>query len=237
MINSVNHRRARASRPPRASAMTGFAAVAALVFAGSLATITFAMSPSVAIDAASNSKLGEQVLVSSRGRTLYALSPETTSHLQCKTSACLKFWPPVTVASRKIKLKAGSGVQGRLGILRRSNGMLQVTFRGMPLYLYAGDHAKGEANGQGIVSFSGTWHVLSASSDHTQAPATAAPTTRPGSLSPESGYESSAGATTSTSPATTTPTSATTTTTPTTPAKPAEGKSEEPKMNTETPYW
>jgi predicted lipoprotein with Yx(FWY)xxD motif len=173
MINSANRPGAVSPRSWRTSTLTRFAALAVLAFTGSLAAIAFAMSPAATVDAASNSKLGEQVLVSSQGRTLYALNPETTSHLLCKSSACLKFWPPVTVASSKTKLEAGSGVQGRLGILRRSNGMLQVTFRGLPLYRYAGDHAKGEANGQGLQSFGGTWHVLSTASD----PSTATPTT------------------------------------------------------------
>jgi predicted lipoprotein with Yx(FWY)xxD motif len=238
MINSANRRRARSLRPQRTSALRSCAAFAALAFAGSLAAIAFATSPTTTINAASNSKLGEQVLVDSQGRTLYALNPETTSHLLCKSSACLKFWPPVTVASRKTKLTAGSGVQGRLGILRRNNGMLQITFRGLPLYRYVGDHAKGEANGQGIESFGGTWHALSSSADPSKAAATPPPTaTTPGSVSSSGGYESSAGGTTSTSPATTTPTTPTTTTTPMTPTKPAEEKYEEPKTKTETPPW
>jgi predicted lipoprotein with Yx(FWY)xxD motif/sugar lactone lactonase YvrE len=131
----------------------------------------------VRIGSASNSKLGEQVLVNSQGRTLYALSPETTSHLLCKSSECLKFWPPLTVPSRKTKLLAGAGVHGKLGILRRSDGVLQVTLRGMPLYRYSGDHAKGEANGQGISSFGGTWHAATASSSSSST--TPAPSTPP----------------------------------------------------------
>jgi predicted lipoprotein with Yx(FWY)xxD motif len=101
--------------------------------------------------------------VNAQGLTLYALSPETASHLLCKSSECLSFWPPVTVPSRKTKLKAGQGVQGRLGVLRRSNGVLQVTLRGLPLYRFARDRGKGEANGQGIKSFGGTWGAVSAS--------------------------------------------------------------------------
>jgi predicted lipoprotein with Yx(FWY)xxD motif len=234
MINSTNRHSARSSRSRRRSALTRCAAVAALVFAGSLAAIAFAMSPTASIDAASNSQLGEQVLVNSEGRTLYALSPETTSHLLCKSGECLKFWPPVTVASRKTKLKAGPGVRGRLGLLRRSNGMLQVTFQGLPLYRYAGDHAKGEANGQGIESFGGTWHVVSTSSDHSQAPTTSAPAaSTPRSVGPSGVYEGSASGATSTSPATAAPTAPTAT--PTMPTKPAEEKHEETK--TETPYW
>ena len=56
-------------------------------------------------------------------------------------------------------------MHGHLAILRRSNGVLQVTLRGLPLYHYSGDQARGEANGQGIHSFGGTWHVMSATSN------------------------------------------------------------------------
>ena len=57
-------------------------------------------------------------------------------------------------------------MQGHLGILRRSNGTLQVTLRGLPLYRYSKDHAKGDANGEGIESFGGTWHADDGSGEH-----------------------------------------------------------------------
>ncbi len=120
-------------------------------------------SNAAAIGLASSSKLGQQVAVDSAGRTLYVLTPETTSHLLCTSAECLQFWPPVTVPSSATKLQAGAGVQGHVAILHRSNGMLQVTLNGLPLYTYANDHASGEANGQGIASFGGTWHAVSAS--------------------------------------------------------------------------
>ncbi len=132
-------------------------------------TLAFAASTALAahlaltLSSASNAKLGEHVIVSSQGRTLYTLSPETSRHLLCK-GECLGFWPPLTVGSAKTKLKNGPGVQGRLGLLRRSNGSFQVTLRGMPLYRYSKDRAKGETNGQGIESFGGTWHAATASS-------------------------------------------------------------------------
>ncbi len=156
-------------------------AAVTLAFAASFVAMAFAGATAVTIGSASNSKLNEQVVVNAQGRTLYALSPETTSHLLCKSSECLKFWPPVTVPSRKTKLKAGSGIRGHLGILRRSNGMLQVTLRGLPLYRFAKDDAKGEANGEGVMSFGGTWHAVTASSTTssttTPSPPPATPTT------------------------------------------------------------
>jgi len=39
----------------------------------------------------------------------------------------------------------------------RGNGQIQVTYKKMPLYTYAGDSAPGQANGQGV---GGTWFVL-----------------------------------------------------------------------------
>ncbi len=107
--------------------------------------------------------VGEQIVVDAHGDTLYALSPETVHHLLCKSKECFKFWPPLTVSSHKAKLKAGAGVEGKLGLLRRKRGVFQVTLRGMPLYRFAGDHAPGETNGQGIKGFGGTWFAATAS--------------------------------------------------------------------------
>jgi predicted lipoprotein with Yx(FWY)xxD motif len=151
---------------------------ATLALAASLAAVALAAGSSMSIGSAPNAKLGEQVLVNPQDRTLYALSPETAGHLLCK-ARCLSFWPPLTVRSRSVKLKAGTGVQGHLGLVRRHNGMLQVTLAGRPLYRYAGDHAKGDANGQEIHSFGGIWHAVTASTT----PSTTTPTV-PGAPSP-----------------------------------------------------
>ena len=147
-----------------------------------LATVALA-GTTTPVKSASNSTLKETVVVNAQGRTLYALSPETTHHLLCTSSECFNHWPPLTVRSSKTKLKAGPGVHGSLGILRRSNGTFQVTLRGLPLYRYSEDHAKGEANGQGIESFGGTWHAATASASSAKTTPTT-PTT-PSAPTPE----------------------------------------------------
>jgi predicted lipoprotein with Yx(FWY)xxD motif len=157
--------RAQGSKP-RASSGARRPTLRALAVAGviavSLSATALAASSALTLGSASNSMLSEQVVVNAQGRTLYSLSPETARHLLCKSSECVKRWPPVTVSSSKVKLKAGSGVQGHLSMVRRSNGTLQVTLRGLPLYRYSGDHANGSANGDGIESFGGTWHAATA---------------------------------------------------------------------------
>ena len=191
--------------------------VAVLVLAGAVVAVALASGSQLpTVRSASNATLKTNVVVNLQGRTLYALSPETSKHLLCKTKACFGFWPPLTVSSAATKLKAGPGVQGRLGLVRRGSKSFQVTLRGMPLYRFAGDHGRDEAHGQGIESFGGRWHAVTASSVAPAQPMQ--PSTTPTAPAPEpyatSAPTPSAPATQST-PAPTPPPTTTTTTTPT----------------------
>jgi predicted lipoprotein with Yx(FWY)xxD motif len=136
----------------------------AVAAAAALATTTQRV-----VRASHNMVLNATVVVDTHGRTLYALHPETSHHLLCRSNACFGLWPPLTVRSAHIKLLAGHGVEGKLALIRRGS-RFQVTLRGIPLYRYAGDSASGEANGEGIESFGGIWHAVSASA-HPPAPA------------------------------------------------------------------
>ncbi|HWG08959.1 MAG TPA: hypothetical protein VN672_08115 [Solirubrobacteraceae bacterium] len=169
--------RPRSPRRPRAWLVLAALAGAALV---TVVATALAAGSALTLSSASNSRLGHPVVVNPQGRTLYRLSPETTRHLLCKSKECLTNWPPLTVKSAKTKLKAGAGVKGRLGIFRRSNGTFQVTLNGLPLYRYAGDSAKGQANGEGIETFGGIWHAIKASSSSaTSTPMAPSTTTAP----------------------------------------------------------
>lgn len=162
----------------RHRAWAGALALIAVALVTLVAT-AFGASSALTLSSASSAKLGRQIVVNPQGRTLYVLTPETTKHLLCKSRECIANWPPVLVKSAKSKLKAGPGVQGRLGVFRRSNGTFQVTLRGLPVYRYSGDSAKGQVNGEEIESFGGIWHAVSAStSSGTSAPSMpAAPST------------------------------------------------------------
>ena len=185
MIGSEQHDSAQPQRRGPRSRIAACVAAATLAFGVSLVAVALGSS-TLTINAISSSKLHRQIIVSPKGRTLYALSPETASHLLCKSSNCLKFWPPLTVSSSSTTLKAGPGVHGKLGILHRSNGMLQVTFRGLPVYTFLKDHAKGDVNGEGEKSFGGTWHAVGAGAT---TPSTTTPTsTTPAAAPPSGGY-------------------------------------------------
>jgi predicted lipoprotein with Yx(FWY)xxD motif len=136
-------------------AMLALAAVIAV-----MAMSANAASPTIGVK---NVKVGgksEPIAVNSKGVTVYTLSGESPKHLECTSRACFAAWPPVTVKGKP----SISGVKGKLGTLKR-DGFTQVTLSGHPLYTFEGDGNKaGVANGNGIVAFGGTWHVVVAGS-------------------------------------------------------------------------
>ncbi len=74
--------------------------------------------------------------------------------------ACaLGYWPALTT---KGKPQAINGARkALLGTTRRSDGRLQVTYRGHPLYRFSGDTGAGQTSGEGLTDFGGGWWVVS----------------------------------------------------------------------------
>jgi len=100
---------------------------------------------------------GKAVLTNAKGFTLYWFAPDTPSKSNCNGS-CATFWPPV-----KGPATAGSGVTGKLGTITRDDGSTQATYNGHPLYTYVGDHAPGQAKGNGLNVSGGLWYEVTAS--------------------------------------------------------------------------
>jgi predicted lipoprotein with Yx(FWY)xxD motif len=55
------------------------------------------------------------------------------------TSECARVWPPLIVKSRTAVPRRLPNVKGTFGVVRRADGRLQVTFRGLPVYAYHDD--------------------------------------------------------------------------------------------------
>src|SRR6201994_983002 len=109
----------------------------------------------------------QQVLVDSSGMTLYWFVPDTSTKSNCSGS-CATYWPPV-----KGPVTAGSGVTGTLGTITRSDGTMQATYMGHPLYTYIGDKSPGQAKGNGLNLSGGLWYEMTVSGS-TPAPNSAA---------------------------------------------------------------
>jgi len=98
-------------------------------------------------------------LVDGQGRTLYLFEADKSAMSTCN-GACASIWPPATTSG---KPKAGAGVDAaKLGTTKRSNGTLEVTYNGHPLYRYVPDTKPGQDAGQGLNQFGAKWYVLAA---------------------------------------------------------------------------
>ncbi|HYM13967.1 MAG TPA: hypothetical protein VEZ14_00210 [Dehalococcoidia bacterium] len=92
---------------------------------------------------------GDPRLVDAGGMTLYVFLKDTAnSGKSACTAACAANWPALTVPAGTTPT-AGSGLAA-LGVITRDDGSTQVTYKGMPLYHFAGDKAPGDENGKSI---------------------------------------------------------------------------------------
>ncbi len=107
---------------------------------------------------------GLTVLTDAEGYTLYWFGPDNPTMSACE-ARCARAWPPVAAPAVK-----GAGVTGTLGAIARSDGSLQATYDGHPLYTAAADKEPGQAKGNAVWDGGGQWHEVVV--DGGQAPAT-----------------------------------------------------------------
>ncbi len=107
-------------------------------------------------------------LVTASGATLYFADQDSSGQIHC-LDACLRFWIPLTVPAGGTPTGSGD-----LATTTRPDGMVQVLYRGKPLYTFSLDSGAGHADGNGVTdAFAGTtftWHAATVG---------AAPTTTP----------------------------------------------------------
>jgi predicted lipoprotein with Yx(FWY)xxD motif len=99
------------------------------------------------------------VLVDSSGQALYASEQETEAGKVMCEGACTSFWKPLTISNGTPE----GSVPGNLGVMKRPEGSMQVTFDGKPLYTFTQEGPE-EVTGNGFQdAFEGhhfTWHVV-----------------------------------------------------------------------------
>jgi predicted lipoprotein with Yx(FWY)xxD motif len=109
-----------------------------------------------AVAVSKGSDLGP-ILVDSKGFTLYDFHKDKGGKSACY-GACAGTWPPLTTSGPP---SAQSGAdQSQLGTTKRSDGTVQVTYAGHPLYTYVADTKPGDTKGQDIDSFGAEWYAL-----------------------------------------------------------------------------
>jgi predicted lipoprotein with Yx(FWY)xxD motif len=96
------------------------------------------------------------VLVTTGGLTLYWFVNDTAGQSNCNGS-CASYWPPLLGTAAAA---SGSSLPHGFGTIKRSNGQVQITYDGHPLYTYKGDTAAGELNGNGLNASGGLWWAI-----------------------------------------------------------------------------
>lgn len=88
--------------------------------------------------------MGTVLVAASNSHTVYTFNSDTPGVSNC-TGGCATTWPPLTIASGTPT--GGPGVTGQLGTISRSDGSLQVTYKGLPLYFFHSDSKPGDTKG------------------------------------------------------------------------------------------
>ena len=141
-----------------AAVLRGLALVGALTVVGAAAlpgTSGAASSPTT-VTTAQNKAWGK-ILVLGNGTVVYRLAADPKNKSVC-TGECAKIWPPVVLAAGQKSPVGHNGITG-LGTITRSGGAHQVTYKGVPLYRFIGDHKAGQATGN-IKDTWGKWWVV-----------------------------------------------------------------------------
>jgi predicted lipoprotein with Yx(FWY)xxD motif len=102
-----------------------------------------------------------KILSGPKTRAIYLFTREKSTKSRCYDQ-CAVEWPPVLT---KGKPRAASGVKAsKLGTTKRSDGKLQVTYAGHPLYYWYKD-PPGQVVCQAVNEFGGYWYVVEPSGD------------------------------------------------------------------------
>ena len=70
-------------------------------------------------------------------------------------------WGEAAIVKGRPQAIAGANSK-LLGTSRRSDGRIQVTYAGHPLYYFVEDTKAGQTNGEGLTDFGGRWDPVSA---------------------------------------------------------------------------
>jgi predicted lipoprotein with Yx(FWY)xxD motif len=88
------------------------------------------------------------ILTDSKGMTLYTFDMDKDGMSACYDE-CAVNWPPLLADE-------GATAEGDFGLTERTDGTMQWTYQGMPLYLWVKDTKPGDTTGDGV---KGVWHT------------------------------------------------------------------------------
>ena len=128
-------------------------------------TTTAASKPAAATQPAQGVKVSLRkvsfgtVLVGPNSHTVYLFLKDKGTTSQCN-GKCAVVWAPLTTSGQP---QAGPGLQASLlGTSKRSDGTMQVTYGGHPVYYYDDDKKPGMTEGESKKEFGAEWYAVGA---------------------------------------------------------------------------
>jgi predicted lipoprotein with Yx(FWY)xxD motif len=98
-----------------------------------------------------------QILADAQGMPLYFFMPEKDAKVVC-TGACSATWKPLLLNGSPVPTSQAQ-LPGKLSMVARPEGAMQVTYNEWPLYTYVSDKKVGVPTGQAA---GGEWFVMKA---------------------------------------------------------------------------
>lgn len=83
------------------------------------------------------------------GYSLYIFDNDVVGESSCNSTICMAIWPPFIADDNAVPVAP-------LSVITRDDGLNQWVLRNKPLYLFSGDSAAGDTNGEGV---GGVWHL------------------------------------------------------------------------------
>jgi predicted lipoprotein with Yx(FWY)xxD motif len=127
---------------------------------GHSAATTSASGAASVVVVSKHGKPGTILAAGPKKLTVYLFEADKGTASAC-SGACASVWPPVTTSGSATA--SGAAQSADLGTITRPDGTKQVTYKGHPLYYYAGDSKPGDINGQNLSQFGAPWYVLNGS--------------------------------------------------------------------------
>ncbi|MCL4437524.1 hypothetical protein M1513_00600 [Patescibacteria group bacterium] len=114
-----------------------------------------AFAPSAYFNETTSASLGVY-LTDAKGMTLYTFTHDSPNISNC-TGVCLSKWSPYGPGIRAGGIVNLPMLPENVGTIKGNNGMIQFTWKNMPLYYYYQDKNAGDTFGEGVL---GAWYVV-----------------------------------------------------------------------------
>jgi predicted lipoprotein with Yx(FWY)xxD motif len=147
---------ARLARPRLLVTAAAVLALAAAIFALH-PPVTQASPAKRTVVSTAKTSLG-RIIVTSNGRTLYQFGKDRNGKSAC-SGQCASFWPPLITHGKPTV--AGGAKASLIGMTKRADGRMQVTYNHHPLYTFVKDTKAGQTNGEGVSAFGAVWNAMS----------------------------------------------------------------------------